>query len=217
MPPRCTFLGPYRSNSAVLMLSFVFATAHFPNLAFSQSNNFPQIKISNFGQINENYYRGGQPYAADCVLLKKLGIKTVIDLQKDGNFQEQSWVQDAGMQYIKIPLSSSHPATAEQTAYFLKTVNDPANWPVYVHCAAGRHRTGEMSAIYRITHDSWDADRAYAEMKKYGYYTFPNHGSLRNYVYIYYKDYQSSARKEKDNAVPVPTSEQTMGAPAGLN
>jgi protein tyrosine/serine phosphatase len=217
MPLRCTFAGPYRSNSAVLMLSLVVATTQFPNFLFSQSNNFPQIKISKFGQVNENYYRGGQPYALDCVQLKKLGIKTVIDLQKDGNFQEPSWVQNAGMQYIKIPLSSSHPATAEQTAYFLKVVNDPASWPVYVHCYGGRHRTGEMSAIYRITHDSWDADRAYQEMKKYGYYTFPNHGSLRDYVYSYYKDYQSSARKEKDNTAPAPTSQQTVGAPAGVN
>ena len=198
----------------------MFATVCFSNLAFSQTNNYPDIKISNFGQVNENYYRGGQPYAADCVQLKKLGIKTVIDLQKDGNFREPAWVQNAGMQYIKIPLTGSHPATAEQTAYFLKIVSDPANLPVYVHCAAGRHRTGEMSALYRITHDSWDADRAYEEMKQYGYYTFPNHGSLRKYVYSYYRDYQTTARKEKDNAVPVPAEPadgQAVGAPAGAN
>ena len=38
---------------------------------------------------------------------------------------------------------------------FLKIVNDPKNQPVYVHCVGGRHRTGVMTAIYRMTVDKW--------------------------------------------------------------
>jgi protein tyrosine/serine phosphatase len=162
---------------------------------FSHSQGHAGIQISNFGKTNENYYRGGQPLANDFIVLKKQGIKTVIDLQKDGNFQEPAWVQSVGMQYFNIPLSSSRPATAEQTAYFLKLVNDPLNWPVYVHCAGGRHRTGEMTAIYRISHDSWSADQAFREMKQYGYYAFPDHGSLKTYVYQYFKDYTKAHDK----------------------
>ncbi len=217
MPHRCTILGPYRSSSAVLMLSLIAATTQFAYFGFSQSNDYSRIKIINFDQVNENYYRGGQPYASDFVVLKKLGVKTVIDLQKDGNFQEPAWVQDAGMRYYKIPLSSTHPANAEQTVYFLKLVNDPANWPVYVHCAGGRHRTGEMTAIYHINHDSWDAEKAYQDMLKHGYYSFPNHGSLKKYVYNYYRDYQTTARKEKDSTVPTAPAGSELGAPAGAN
>ncbi len=178
------FLPPKKVAFAVLIFSFLIASPQF-----SHSQEQAAIQIGNFAKVNENYYRGGQPYALDCIALKKLGVKTVIDLQKDGNFQESAWVQNAGMQYFKIPLSTSHPATADQTSYFLKLVNDPANWPVYVHCAAGRHRTGEMTAIYRITHDSWSADQAFQEMKKYGFYSFPRQGSLKRYVYQYYIEY----------------------------
>jgi len=128
----------------------------------------------------------------------------VIDLQKDGPAREASWVQDAGLKYFKIPLSSSRPATAEQTEYFLTLVNDPAHWPVYVHCAGGRHRTGAMTAIYRITHDSWTADQAYREMEKYGYYSFPNHGSLKDYVYRYFRDYLGTKGRSKTSAIPNP-------------
>jgi len=92
----------------------------------------------------------------------------------------------------------------------LKLVNDPANWPVYVHCAGGRHRTGAMTAIYRITHDSWDAERAFSEMKKYGYYSFPNHGSLKKYVYNYSRDYQNTARKI---SVPVTAPDSAPNPP----
>jgi hypothetical protein len=45
-----------------------------------------------------------------------------------------------------------------------------------------------MTAIYRMTRDSWTADQAYKEMKKYGFYSFPNHGSLKDYVYKYYRN-----------------------------
>ena len=57
--------------------------------------------------------------------------------------------------------------TAEQLSLFLKVVNDPANHPVYVHCAGGRHRTGVMTAVYRMHHDKWTAEQAFKEMKQY--------------------------------------------------
>ena len=41
----------------------------------------------------------------------------------------------------------------EEIAAFLNIVNDPASQPVYVHCVGGRHRTGVMTAVYRMTHD----------------------------------------------------------------
>ncbi|HSQ24775.1 MAG TPA: hypothetical protein VLN44_10195, partial [Pyrinomonadaceae bacterium] len=61
------------------------------------------------------------------------------------------------------------PATKEQVTYFLSIVNDPANWPVYVHRKGGRHRTGAMTAIYRISHDGWTGDQAFNEMKEYDF------------------------------------------------
>src|SRR5512146_1700774 len=65
----------------------------------------PGIHIGNFGQINQNYYRGAQPNASEFMELQGLGIKTVIDLQEDGNRKEPAWVRAAGMQYFNIPLS----------------------------------------------------------------------------------------------------------------
>lgn len=145
-----------------------------------------QAGVTNFGQVNDNYFRGAQPDQKAIQRLDALGIKTVIDLQEQGVAAEPGWVQTAGMKYFNIPLSGSRPATEAQTARFLELVNDPQNWPVYVHCKVGKHRTGEMTGIYRINHDTWTADKAYDEMKKFGYYSFPNHGSLKEYVYKYY-------------------------------
>lgn len=53
--------------------------------------------------------------------------------------------------------------------YFLRLVNDPANGAVYVHCKGGRHRTGAMTAAYRLTHDGWTAEQAFEEMLRYDF------------------------------------------------
>ena len=49
--------------------------------------------------------------------------------------------------------SDEHPRvpTAQEIAAFMKIVTDPESQPVYVHCVGGRHRTGVMTAIYRMT------------------------------------------------------------------
>jgi protein tyrosine phosphatase (PTP) superfamily phosphohydrolase (DUF442 family) len=150
------------------------------------------ITIENFGKVNENYYRGSQPITDQFTQLKNLGVKTVIDLRQDSIKEAAESARAAGLQYINIPLTTKRAATEEQTSYFLKLVNDRANWPVYVHCKGGRHRTGQMTAIYRITHDEWSADQAYGEMKRYDFedsFFYPR--SLKKYVYSYYKHYTS--------------------------
>jgi len=43
-----------------------------------------------------------------------------------------------------------------------------------------------MTAVYRMTHDSWTADRAYAEMKQYRFEGFPGHPTLKGFVFDYY-------------------------------
>ena len=62
------------------------------------------------------------------------------------------------MTYFQIPMTTRVAPTAAQLTQFLNIVNDPASQPVYVHCVGGRHRTGVMTAAYRITHDRVDAD-----------------------------------------------------------
>ena len=151
--------------------------------------------IQNFGKVNDNYYRGSQPREADMAKLKRLGIKTVIDLRGDFVEKGPAWVRNAGMQYFNIPLRPSRPATDEQVNYFLRLVNDPNNWPVYVHCKGGRHRTGALTAVYRITHDGWTADQAYKEMKAYDFEDgiFGGPRAQKRFVYSFYERHSSQS------------------------
>ena len=64
-------------------------------------------------------------------------------------------------------------------------MNDPTQQPVYVHCAGGRHRTGVMTAVYRISHDGWTADEAFRgnEASKFGADFL--HAEFKKFVYAY--------------------------------
>src|SRR2546427_2782169 len=135
----------------------------------AQRDAISRIRIKNFGCINEKFYRGAQPGKRDYAALASGGVKTIIDLQNDGEADEEGLVEAAGMKFFRIGMSDSSWPSPEKAEQFLKIVNNPANQPVFIHCHGGRHRASVMTAVYRITHDGWDADRAYGEMKEYGF------------------------------------------------
>jgi protein-tyrosine phosphatase len=146
----------------------------------------PAIGIDNFGRISDMYYRGAQPEGRDYADLAKLGIKTVINLTSDDALAEEpGMVTGAGMKYVALPMTTRVAPTAEQLAKFLKIVNDPASQPVYVHCVGGKHRTGVMTAVYRMTQDSWTADQAFDEMKKFKFGATMFHPEFKQFVYGY--------------------------------
>jgi protein tyrosine phosphatase (PTP) superfamily phosphohydrolase (DUF442 family) len=151
----------------------------------AQSDPVSNIRIDNFGRVNANYYRGAQPAGHDYADLQALGIKTVIDLTEDGEAQEPALVQAQGMKFYRIPMTTHETPSPEKMSQFLTLVNDPALQPVYVHCQGGRHRTGVMTAIYRMTDEGWTADRAFAEMKQYKFGMDFLHPEFKDFVYAY--------------------------------
>ncbi|MFN2491579.1 MAG: tyrosine-protein phosphatase [Pyrinomonadaceae bacterium] len=167
-------------------------------LSFGKSNksNFPGIKISNFGQMDENFYRGARPKPEDFQKLAALGIKTVIDLTDNSKEREQPAVEAAGMRYINIPIVDRAYPTIDQANEFLRVTGDPATGKFYVHCAGGRHRTGVMAAVYRFNHDKWNYDQAYAEMLQYDFYTSNGHGKQLTFVKDYWQQFQANHTDE---------------------
>src|SRR5690349_5167107 len=72
------------------------------------------IHISNFGRINDGYYRGAQPHGRDYRDLSALGVKTVINLtNSDSQANERAMVEQAGMNYVQIPMTTHVPPTQE--------------------------------------------------------------------------------------------------------
>jgi protein tyrosine/serine phosphatase len=154
-------------------------TAPLANVALDLKN----IKIDNFGRIDDGYYRGAMPKGADFKALASLGVKTMIDLtDDDGNDQERELVERAGMKFVKIPMTTHVVPTPAEMGTFLSIVNDPANLPVYVHCVGGRHRTGVMTAVYRMTQKGWSPQQAFKEMKQYKFGADFLHPEFKKFV-----------------------------------
>ena len=181
-----------RTYTAVL-LAFVLASPAVARTYDTQSNgNVVQtssIRIDNFGRVNDAYYRGAQPDDDDYADLAALGVRTLINLTSDdAKSNERAQVESAGMSYVQIPMTTHESPTPEKVAEFLSIVTDPAGQPVYVHCVGGRHRTGVMSAVYRMTRDGWTAEQAFREMKRYKFGADFLHPEFKAFVYGYHSD-----------------------------
>ena len=169
------------------------------------------VTIDNFGKIDNDYYRGSQPDRSEYAELARLGVKTVIDLQSDGKEREKGLVEQAGMSFYRIPLTTSERPSDGAVKQFLSIVNDPAKQPVYVHCAGGQHRTGVMTAVYRMTKYGWSEDQAYDEMKQYKFETFIGHPALRSFVHDFYAKL-TPVKSAVLAAAPLPASDPARPA-----
>jgi tyrosine-protein phosphatase SIW14 len=141
--------------------------------------------LVNFGKVTDRLWRGSQPDRLDPDSFRRLeqaGVKTVINLRHDHD--DYPLLAGTGMQYLWLPMRAWDPET-EEIVLFLSTVRrllaDPSRWPVYVHCAEGRDRTGYAIASYRMIEENWEADDAILEMFDYRFNTvwFGNPGFLR--------------------------------------
>ncbi len=184
-----------RQNKNIFAISMVMvfalaisAVAQNPNSSSvpSPESFKPTLRLKNFGQINTNYFRGARPKDEDYKTLATMGIKTVVNLERDGDITAQQKAEAAGLKFFLIRMSDSEKPSDGDVQKFLEIANDPANQPIFVHCKGGRHRTGLVTAVYRIVHDGWTTDEAYAEMKKFDFSYGFGHGDLKDYVFAYH-------------------------------
>lgn len=154
-----------------------------PNSSPAAGVTTSRVRIDNFGRVSPNYYRGAQPKGSDYAELAALGVGTVINLtDDDGQANERQLVEQAGMKYVHIPMNTHRPPTSDELSRFLAVVNDSSSGPVFVHCVGGKHRTGVMTAAYRMTNDGWTSEQAFREMKQYKFGLDFLHPEFKNYV-----------------------------------
>jgi uncharacterized protein (TIGR01244 family) len=100
-----------------------------------------------------------------------MGYATIINLRQASEAGadlegEAAAAKAAGLIYVSLPLNSASPdpAVVDQ---FLKTVTDPANQPVFLHCASA-NRAAALWMIKRLVVDGWDVERASVEATALG-------------------------------------------------
>lgn len=118
-------------------------------------------------EVAPGLWRGSRLDASDAAALKKSGIKSLIELTKEAD-NDAALARANGMNHLRIPIHDNRPPSFAQVKQFLDYVSDPKNQPAYVHCQAGKGRTGAMVAAYRMAVQGWSPEKALAEAKSLG-------------------------------------------------
>jgi protein tyrosine/serine phosphatase len=150
----------------------------------------PRYKeLPNFHKVSDTLYRGAQPSNGFAKKLGELGVKTIVNLRAEDEEarQEQKQAVDAGLRYFSVSMPGLSAPSDEQVTRVMDIINDPENQPVFIHCQRGSDRTGTIAAVYRISHDGWNAERAIDEAKHYGM-SWAEFG-MKGYISDYYKQY----------------------------
>jgi protein tyrosine/serine phosphatase len=139
--------------------------------------------IPNFHKVDDHVYRGAQPVGQGWKTLADLGVRTVVDLRREGEHghstkAEARAVEAAGMHYINIPLGGMG-APPDADIRRILTISGSKE-PVFVHCHYGKDRTGTAVACYRISHDNWSNARALQEAHEIGIHWFE--ASMKNFI-----------------------------------
>ncbi len=196
--------NPLRPVVAALFAALFLSASTYAQATQQAAQQFTSaapVRIKNFGQMDERFYRGAEPKRLEDIrALKEIGITTVIDLQEKPEPEERGWVESLGMRYVNIPMVEKKYPRPEWVSAFMKTVDDPATGKFFVHCAGGRHRTGSMGAVYRMEKYGWGYDQVYAEMKQFDFYTRWGHGDFKTFVQDYWQQVQSGRKNAPASA-----------------
>jgi protein tyrosine phosphatase (PTP) superfamily phosphohydrolase (DUF442 family) len=133
-------------------------------------------------------YRSGQLTAEGFrEAVERYGIRTVINLQNEApdpavrasffsgqTTPESELCRQLGVRFVYIGPDLLHPRLAKSARpkaieEFLQVMDEPANYPVLLHCRAGLHRTGCLAGVYRLEYENWTKDQVIAEMKANGF------------------------------------------------
>ncbi|MEJ2255086.1 MAG: tyrosine-protein phosphatase [Nitrospirota bacterium] len=157
----------YSAGGAEADRSSMGSSAAYPEGAVVIEKIIELPGLKNVGRVAPNIYRGAQPERAGYETLRKMGIRTVINLRTTKS--EKDEVEAAGMRYVEIPMSMLSGVDREKVDHAVDVMADPGEQPVFVHCRLGHDRTGIVVAAYRMREEGWTLQMAEAEMEEYGF------------------------------------------------
>jgi len=176
-------------------LIFAVLTGLPAGYAAYQHTNFRNVRVVKPGVL----YRSGQLSQQGLErLVHDHGIKTVISLRDSDSqdvpppdLKEEEFCKAQDIRHVRIAPKSwwpeyDGPAPAEQgIETFLRVMDNPANYPVLLHCFAGIHRTGAMVAVYRMEFDRWTNSESLYELRATGYKNLDRELDVLGYLECY--------------------------------
>lgn len=108
----------------------------------------------NFGYVEEDLVRSGEPSALNLLFLSQLGLKKIVYLAPETPSDDfQNFASDQGIELVHLGarISSNlwEPITEELVLLALEHTLDRNSYPLAVMCKLGRHRTGVVVGCLR--------------------------------------------------------------------
>jgi protein tyrosine phosphatase (PTP) superfamily phosphohydrolase (DUF442 family) len=153
--------------------------------------------LDNFGAVDVHLLRGAEPTATAIQTLKEMGVTTIINLTQPGSRleREQSEAVKNGISHTNAPMQPyGRPALEQVNAVLSVITNAPGK--VFVHCQAGKDRTGTIVACYRIAQNGWTTEQALLEADKF--HMARNAVELREFVTEFGKARAASVKELKE-------------------
>ncbi|KAJ3192846.1 tyrosine-protein phosphatase required for protection against superoxide stress (By similarity) [Irineochytrium annulatum] len=129
------------------------------------------IPPMNFGMVEEDLFRSGQPNELNFPFLEKLNLRTVIYLApEEPNQRFLDFVDDQDIKLYHLGGSASanawDPISEEVVLEALELILDPKNFPLILMCNLGRHRTGTVVGCLRKL-QRWNLTSIFEEYRRY--------------------------------------------------
>jgi protein tyrosine/serine phosphatase len=202
-------------SACIVCIVVVFPVVYY-RMVYTHSK---RLRVIEPGRV----YRAGQMTAEGLTdAVRRLHLKTIINVQDDfpdpdldlsfwdrGTVKESELCQQLHVRFVQLApdlisrraVPEHRPATIDQ---FLDVLDDPSVYPVLIHCKAGLHRTGVLSAIYRMEYQGWSTDEAYRELRAHGFGDWVSTCS-NDYITQYVLSFQPHVRHGTPVAQPAAT------------
>lgn len=128
-----------------------------------------------FYRVADRLFVGKRPDEQRLRELQALGVRHIVNLE-DGlslsrplRRHEHESAARHGMDVMDRPMSPLLPLRFKNVAEVIRFMTNRDNQPLYVHCLFGQERALFLAALIRVYYDGWTPERAYREMRDYGY------------------------------------------------
>jgi hypothetical protein len=125
--------------------------------------------IYRFAKITDGLYRGSAPNDYDVTMLhNKYGINKIVSLDQESSNKIDYICDLLKINHVLVPIDFSKSSLINLLKYDLKNllIN---NGPTYLHCFAGKDRTGLVSALFKCKYMGEDPSTAIDEAKSMGF------------------------------------------------
>jgi len=125
----------------------------------------------NFGMVEEDLYRSGQPKQPNFPFMEKLELKKIIYLAPDEPSNPfLSFVEDQGIELVHLGLEATKtpwkPMSEDVVVAAFDAILDPNSYPLHIMCHLGRHRTGAVIGCLRKL-QRWNLASILSEYRRY--------------------------------------------------